>query len=57
MNTDDLNYDELLEFIEQARGLYGPEWVVFRSIEEAKAFAYWCIENGIGEPRIVVLEH
>lgn len=57
MNTNDFNYDELVKFMEQARGLYSPEWVVSRSIEEAEAFAYWCIENGIEEPRIVVPEH
>lgn len=56
MNTDDFDYDEFVKFAEQARGLYSPEWVVSRSVEEAEAFAYWCIENGIEEPRIVVLE-
>lgn len=53
----DFDYDQLVKQITEAENTVGPaSGVIARSVEEAEAFAYWCIENGIEEPRIVVLE-
>jgi hypothetical protein len=51
----ELNYDELIAFMEQCHSLYKPKYVIARSVEDAEAFAYWCVENGIEEPEIAIL--
>lgn len=53
----EFDYDQLVRLITEAENSVGPaSGVIFHSVEAAEAFAYWCIENGIEEPRIVVLE-
>lgn len=54
--SDDFNYDEFLAEVNKARDLLEPSWVICRSQEDAKAFACWCIENGIEEPEIIVFQ-
>lgn len=40
--------------MERCHSLYRPNYVIARSVEDAQAFAAWCVENGIEEPKIVV---
>lgn len=52
----DMEYDEFLAFVEEARRRLGPvKYVVARSVEAAEAFSCWCVDNGIEEPEIIVL--
>lgn len=53
MKTD-FDYDQFLSDVAKCRDELEPNWVICRSVEDAEAFAYWCIENGIEEPQIVV---
>jgi hypothetical protein len=47
-------YDQFVSFVEECLETTNPLWIMARSVENAKAFACWCIENGIEEPEIVV---
>lgn len=52
--ADEFDYDKFLKEVMSIPPREEPTWVPFRSVEEAEAFAYWCIENGIEEPEIIV---
>lgn len=52
----EFNYDAFLAEVGKARDGLEPTCVIARSVEQAEVLAAWCVENGIGEPEIVVLE-
>lgn len=33
-----------------------PSWVVARSVEDAYAFAQWCVDNGFEEPEVRIIQ-
>lgn len=51
---NEFNYDAFLKDLEEARDLARPSYVICRSVEEAEAFAQWCIDNAIEDPLIAV---
>lgn len=54
--ANDFDYDGFLAEVSKVRDALEPSWVIARSQEDAEAFAYWCIENGIEESEIVVFQ-
>lgn len=56
VDFNEASYDEFMAFVEERRENYRPRGVIARSQEDAQAFAVWCVENDIEEPKILVLE-
>jgi hypothetical protein len=54
--STEFDYDGFLAEAEKALDQMQPSAVIARSLEHAYALAAWCVENGIEEPQIVVLE-
>lgn len=51
------DYDKFLKEVMNIPPRDVPSWVPCRSVEEAEAFAAWCVENDIEEPEIVVFKN
>lgn len=54
--ADEFDYDKFLKEVMNIPPREQPKWIPCRSVEEAEAFADWCIENGIEEPEIIVCD-
>jgi hypothetical protein len=50
----EFDYDVFVNTVEMYQAAAPHAWVVARSLDEAKAFAAWCVENGIEEPEIII---
>lgn len=51
----DFDYDKFLKEVMSIPPRDEPRWIPCRSVEEAEAFAAWCVENGIEEPKIALV--
>ena len=51
----EFDYDGFIAWFDELRShAVGPNCIMARSVEDAEAFAAWCIENGIEEPEVIV---
>lgn len=49
-------YNQLLDAIKAAPPESEPSCVIARSVEDAYAFAQWCVDNGLEEPEVRIVQ-
>lgn len=57
MADREFDYDKFLSGVMSIPSLHMPTWIPCRSAEEAMAFAQWCVDNEIEEPRVVIFNN
>lgn len=57
MADREFDYDKFLAEVMSIPPRDMPTWISCRSPEEATAFAQWCVDNEIEEPRVVIFDN